>query len=107
MIAEQLELEMPLTFAVGERVWWTHGLTYLVATYKKGGKLRPESGEPVTITAIGNDTNPYSGIYATSRTVRVYSQEDNREYSVAPRWLSASQRQPCEAVLEAYEKWGN
>ena len=106
-MTEQLELEMSVKFEVGEQVWWTHGLSYMVATYKKRGKLRPESGEQVNIISIGSDENPYSGIYASSRTVRVYSPEEGREYSVHPRWLSAIKNIPCDAVIEAYGLWGN
>ena len=102
MTDEQLALFAPDEVKVGDVVWWTHGLTYLVATYQDGGKFRPESCEQVTITAIGQDTNPYSGTYETSRTIRVYSQEEGREYSVAPRWLSKDPAVPCPAVCEAY-----
>lgn len=103
MSAAQLALPFPAPeIQPGDRVWWTHGLTYLVATYQHGGKIRPESGEMVTVAAIGQDTDPYSGMYQSSRTIRVYSHEEGREYSVAERWLSKDPSVPCEAVMQAY-----
>lgn len=102
-MTDQLALSFPAPeIKDGDRVWWTYGLTYLVATYQHGGKIRPESGELVTVVAIGQDSDPYSGLYQSSRTVRVYSPEDGREYSVAPRWLSKDPAVPCEAVCQAY-----
>jgi hypothetical protein len=101
-MTDQVSLFSKPELKVGESVWWTHGLSHLVCTYKDGDKVRPESMELVRIEAVGEEVPLYSGHGFSNRTVRVYSFEDNRDYSVHPRWLSPDKRVPCEGVLEAY-----
>lgn len=103
----QDELDLAIRFEAGQTVWWTHGLSYLVATYMKGGKIRPESKELVRIEAVDVETQLYSGHGMSNRTISVYSFKDERSYSVHPRWLSISESAHCDAVLEAYGRWGN
>jgi hypothetical protein len=105
VVTEQESLLPKPELKVGETVWWTHGLSHLVCTYKDGDKVRPESMELVRIEAVGEEVPLYSGHGFSNRTVRVYSFDEGRDYFVHPRWLSHDEKVPCEAVLEAYGIW--
>ena len=101
-MTEQLTLLAEPELKVGDVVWWTHGLTYLVCTYKEGGKIRPESAELVRIESVNEEIPLYSGHGFSNRTMRVYSFEDDRDYHVHPHWLSPDPKVPPRALLEAY-----
>lgn len=101
-MSDQQSLPFGQEFKVGDVVWWTHGLGYLVATYRHGDKIRPESCERVRIESVDTDAESYSRVNGYGRSIRVYSFDDDREYTVSPRWLSPDPKVPCEAVLQAY-----
>ena len=99
-MTDQLSLLAEPELKVGDVVWWTHGLTYLVCTYKEGGKIRPESSEMVRIEELAHEYAMYPD--SGSRSVWVYSFEDDRRYIVHPHWLSPDPKVPPRALLEAY-----
>jgi hypothetical protein len=101
-MTEQLSLLADPELKVGDVVWWTHGLGYLVCTYKDGAPVRPESSEQVRIESLNEEIPLYSGAGFSGRTMRVYSFQDDRDYHVHPRWLSPDPQVPCKGVLEAY-----
>ena len=95
----QLSLFPQPEIRVGDVVWWTHGLTYLCATYRDGTpveKFRTENPEQVTVLEIGEPDN------FGSRTYIVDVPSYGRPIHTVRRWISTDPAVPCEAVCEAY-----
>lgn len=86
----QEQIQFPQTLNAGDIAWWTNGLTYLCATYSKGGKIRPEHVEQVTIIQAKGDALI---INVPSWPTPIHT---------CRRWISTDPRVPCEAVLNAY-----
>lgn len=103
MSAAQLALPFPAPeIQPGDTVWFTRGLRYLVATYRKGTppeQFRPESVEPATVLDIGEPNQFGSRAYVLAVAGREHPIHAVR------RWLATSPAEPCEAVMQAYGVW--
>jgi len=103
MSAAQLALPFPAPeIQPGDRVWWTNGLRYLVATYRKGTppeQFRPERVEPVTV--LGVTDNDRFG----ERNFTIAAPYYPAPLYACSRWLTTSPAEPCEAVMQAYGVW--
>lgn len=91
MTGEQLPLDMPMSYQPGDSVWWTHGLTYLCASYRGRRRLRPEHTERVTIKAVKDGDHFIIDVPSWPTPIHTCA-----------RWLSPDEHTPCEAVRRAY-----
>lgn len=91
-MTEQLTLLAEPELKVGDVVWWTPGLRYLCATYDKGGKLRPENSEPVTILSVDVEKDD----------IWIDVPDWPTAIITCRRWISTDPKVPCSGVLEAY-----
>ncbi len=104
MNAYQLEIFQPDEINVGDVVWWTWGLRYLTRTYKYGtpvSKFRPEHIEQVKVLEISEPNN------SDNRTYISELQDREQPIHTCRRWISTDPSIPCEAIFEAYGRWGN
>ena len=100
MNTEQQAIEFPSEIQVGDEVWWQSGLSYLVATYRKGtpvAKFRPEPIFQVKVLEMTIDER-----WPDSTHFVIETPCHDFPIHTVDRWISTDKNIPCEALLQAH-----